>query len=86
MIADEVADKWEGVKSHPHTQGEIDAAMDADPDIYETYPVFCSTWGDRPNEWDHIHESRHAKRFSRCGEFYEAQIGEWYFVLGKDFD
>jgi hypothetical protein len=86
--ADATAARWEGVGvgAHPYRQCEIDEYMGADEDFYERYPVFCACEGYRPAEWDFLHDSARQDAFSRHGEFYEAKIGKWYFVLGFNFD
>jgi len=86
--AEEVSNKWRGVgvKDLPFYQPEIDMKMGADVDNYETHPVYCANKGSRPSEWDHLYDSKDRYNFSRIGNFEEAKIGEWYLILGFDFD
>jgi hypothetical protein len=84
----EMAKKWRGVglKEMPFTRCEIDNKLGCDYDTYETYQVFCASKGSRPSEWDHLHDCDDQYDFCRTGHFEEAQIGEWYLVVGSDFD
>lgn len=85
--AEEVATKWRNKpKNHPYEQVEIDTYMEARIDEWDRYPVFCCNEGFRPDEWDHLYDSEQKESFSRIGGFYEAKIGNWYFVMGFDFD
>lgn len=71
------------VNSSPYSQGEINNRMKAREDFYEDYPVFACSEGVRPDEWDHVYDSGYD--FSRGG-FIETKIGNWYFLLGFDYD
>lgn len=88
--AEEVSNKWRGVgvKDLPFSQPEIDMKMGARArdSSYESYPVYCAHKGSRPSEWDHLYDSKERYDFSRIGNFEEAKIGDWYLVLGFDFD
>jgi hypothetical protein len=85
--AEKIALEWKNKpQNHPYSQEEIDTYMGARDDWWERYPVFCCNEGYRPDEWDFLYDSRQQRGFSRCGSFYEAKIGNWYFVLGFDHD
>ena len=92
--ADEVAMKWRGAglfdttytnNDSPYTQCEIDNHMGADNSRYESRPVYCCNEGIRPDEWNLLYDSNNAKQFSR-GDIHETKIGNWYFVLGEEYD
>lgn len=87
-IGNDVAEKWhlKGKSEIPYNQGEINAHMNADDGFYESYPIFCANKGSRPNEWDHLYDSDLKNIFSRHRDFYEIKIGEWYIVVGFDYD
>lgn len=87
--AEEISNKWRGVgvKEMPYDQAEIDIKMGATfLDNYESHPVYCANKGFRPSEWDHLYDSKDRYNFSRTGNFEEAKIGDWYLILGFDFD
>jgi hypothetical protein len=84
----EMARKWRGigVKELPYNPAEIDTYLGARVDYYEGYSVFCAHKGSRPSEWDHLHDCDEQRHFCRTGYFQEAQIGQWYLVVGFEFD
>lgn len=87
-IADEVSEKIKLPKSwinpSPYNQEEIDNWMGVKDD-YETYPVFACSKDERPSDWDYVYDSKYVSSFSRGG-FFETKIGDWYFLLGHDYD
>ena len=87
--ADEIAKNIKLSKSwetpSPYSLGEINNKMGAREDYYESYPVFACCEGYRPDDWDYVYDSQIGYEFSRGG-LREAKIGNWYFLLGFDFD
>jgi hypothetical protein len=87
--ANEVADSIKLEKSYvnpsPYSQGEINNWLGCREDYYENYPVFACSKGFRPDDWDYVYDSDYASNFSRGG-LRETKIGEWYFLVGFDFD
>ena len=73
------------INPSPYNQGEINNWMGADEGYYENYPVFACSKGVRPDDWDYVYDSEYANEFSRGG-LCETKIGEWYFLMGFDFD
>lgn len=86
--AEEVAKAWRGKNLNvcSISQGEVNSKMGAREDYYENYRIFCCNEGFRPDEWDYLCESETVHKFSRSGSALEAKIGDWYFVMGFDFD
>lgn len=85
--ADELAEIWyETRNDSPYTTIEVSNYMGARVDYYESYPIFACNKGFRPDDWDILYDSERCYNFSRTGSFYEAKIGDWYFLVGFDFD
>jgi len=86
--AEEVGKAWKGKNKDicPISQEEVDNKMGAQTEYYESYRIFCCNKGFRPDEWDYLCESKMIHEFSRTGSASEAKIGDWYFVMGLEYD
>ena len=69
----------------PISNDEVDSKMGARPDFYEHYPILACNHLTRPDEWTYFYDSLEANRRTR-GDICETKIGDWYFILGFQYD